>query len=377
MNTKVETKQPQILSLHTFVAVGVLSVIALGILDATYSFAKLWDFRVYLKARDIYFETGNPYFDAESLRFIYPPSATFLFYFINDSAVFRSIIFAINGALWITTACFFCRSKYDLVIVVPALLLVFGMQGWVTILTGNIACLLYFSAALIGLLYYNQIISTVIFTALVLLLMLIKPFYAEFLIFVWFVRGVKEFLIACVAGVCAFFAINLAIYPELFVDFLNALKVDSYDTEIYGITAFSHLTGLGLNTISAATMHLALIGFMFVLFVIRLPSLNRNQQYACLFILAVFINPKHISYDLMVGIPALIILLMQARIKILAIGSAILILASLLDFNPNGKPYFQWWYAFVVTYILVLANGKYELTGFWNRVFAPTIRAKF
>lgn len=371
MNTQLQTNECQISTLQTLIVVGVLSAITLGVLDAVYDFGKLWDFRVYLKARTAFFETGNPYFDAESLRFIYPPSATFVFYFINDSAFFKSVVFVLNGTLWVMTACFFCRSKYDLAVVIPALLFLFGMQGWVAILTGNIACLLYFSAALAGLLYYNQILSTIMFAALVLLLTLIKPFYAEFLIFVWFVRGFKSFLVASLAVVSAFFAINLTIYPELFQAFLNALKVNSYDTEIYGITFFSNLSSLGFNSFIAAIMHLSLIGFMFVLFVLRLPYLNRSQQYGCLFILAVFINPKHITYDLMVAVPALVVLLLQTRSKVLMMGAAILILASVLDFTTEGKPYFQWWYAFVGTYILVLFDGRYEMSNFWKRVFTP------
>ena len=354
------------------VVVGVLSAIALAVFDYTNEFAKLWDFRVYLKAREHYFETGNPYFNSESLRFIYPPSATFVFYLINDSAFFKLFVFAVNGALWITTACLFCRSKVEILVSVPALLLLFGMQGWVAILTGNIACLLYFSAGLSGLLYYKGLISTVSFLALIFVLTLIKPFYAEFLIFVWFMRGTRDFLIVSLAVVAGFFAINILLFPELFDHFLSALKFDDYDTEIYGITAFSHFSSLGFSTLSAVIFHFLIVGLLFVLFILRLLSLNGSQKFACIFILAVFINPKHITYDLMVAVPALIVLLMQARPRVLLTGLVILILASVLDFNPDGKPYFQWWYAFVATFFLVLVDGRFHYEGLFKRAFTPT-----
>lgn len=357
--------------LQSLILVGIVSALTLSLIDYSYNFAKLWDFQVYLKARDSFLETGNPYYDAESLRFIYPPSASFIFYLINDSLFFRSIVFSVNGALWIMTACLFCRSRLDIVVVVPALLLLFGMQGWVAILTGNIACLLYFIAAATGLLYHNKIISTFGFAAVILLLTLIKPFYAEFLILIWLAQGIRSFLISSFAVVGAFFVINLFFYPELFVHFLNALKVNDYDTEIYGITLLSHLMSFGFSSLSSIILHLLLIGFLFVLFTVRLPSFTHSQQFSCIFILAVFINPKHISYDLMVAVPALVILLLQARLIVVLTGAAILLSTSLFDFNLHKEIYFQWWYGFVTTFILVLIDGRFQFEGFLQRIIYP------
>lgn len=372
MSTATQTRADWLSFLQRLIVIGVASTLILALLDYVYDFAKLWDFRVYLKAQASFFETGNPYYEAESLRFIYPPSASFIFYLINDSTFFGSVVFALNGAAWIMTACVFCRSKFDLCIVIPALLLLFGMQGWVAILTGNIACLLYFSAAIAGFLYHHKAISTLVFVVVILCLTVIKPFYAEFLIFIWLAQGIRSFLLASFLVIVAFFAINLIFYPELFEYFLTALKFDHYDTEIYGITLFSHLSSLGFNSLFSIGVQFLLIGILFILFVLRLPSLSHGQQFLYIFILAVFINPKHITYDLMVALPALVILLAQSHMRVIIVGVGILMAASVFDFNAEGKPYFQWWYAFLTTFIIVLISGKFQFEGGWQRIFFPT-----
>lgn len=357
--------------LQNMIVVGVLSALILSLIDYSFDFAKLWDFRVYLRARENYFETGNPYYEAESLRFIYPPSASSIFYLINESMLFGSFVFALNGALWIMTAYLFCRTRFEFLVVIPPLFILFGMQGWVAILTGNIACLLYFVAAVVSFLYHHKAISTVVFAGVILLLTLIKPFYAEFLIFIWLAHGIRHFLFVSLAVVFAFFAINILFYPSLFEHFLSALQVDRYDTEIYGITLFSHISSFGFSSAFSIIPQFFLLGLMFAVFLLRLPFLKRDQQFLMMFILAVFINPKHITYDLMVAVPALLVLLIQSNTRIMVIGAAILIGASVFDFNAEGQPYFQWWYAFVATFMLVLISGNLKFDGIMQRIFVP------
>ena len=357
--------------LQNIIVVGIVSSLILSLIDYHFEFAKLWDFRVYLRAREHFFETGNPYYEAESLRFIYPPTASFVFYLINDSAFLNSFVFAFNGALWVMTACLFCRSRLEISVVISALFILFGMQGWVAVLTGNIACLLYFVAAVASLMYHNKLISTSVFAVMILLLTLIKPFYAEFLIFIWLAYGIWRFLAVSLVVVSVFFAINMIFYPVLFEHFLSALQFDRYDTEIYGITLFSHISSFGFNSAISIVPQLLLIGTLFGLFVLRLPSLRHDQQFLILFILAVFINPKHITYDLMVAVPALVILLLQANTKTMIVGASILVGVSLLDFSGEGKPYFQWWYGYIGTFILVLISGKFQFDSFWQRILVP------
>lgn len=357
--------------LQNMAVVGIVSALILLLIDYHFEFAKLWDFRVYLRASEHFFETGNPYYEAESLRFIYPPTASFVFYLINDNAFFGSFVFAFNGALWVMTACLFCRSRLENSVVIPALFILFGMQGWVAVLTGNIACLLYFVAAVASLMYHNKLIATSAFAVVILLLTLVKPFYAEFLIFIWLAYGMWRFLAVSLVVVSAFFAINMIFYPVLFEHFLSALQFDRYDTEIYGITLFSHISSFGFNSAISVVLQLLLIGILFGLFVLRLPSLRYDQQFLILFILAVFINPKHITYDLMVAVPALVILLIQSNTKTMIAGASVLVGVSLFDFSGEDKPYFQWWYGYVVTLVLVLISGKFQFDGFWQRTFVP------
>ncbi|MEM9277372.1 MAG: hypothetical protein AAGA76_02220 [Pseudomonadota bacterium] len=295
-------------------AVSAIACFALAIFDYSHDFTRFWDFQVYLKAKEHLAVTGSPYYEADSLRFIYPPSSLFMLNLITESEWFKSVYFILGGTLWLATAAIFCRRPLHLLIVFPVLLMAFGKHGYITMLTGNIACILYFVAAISAWLYFTGRISILVFSVLILALTLIKPFYAEFMIFIWFVRGLRIFIAASIAVIALFFAINLLLYPQLFAEFLDALKFQTHDTEIFGVTLMSHLNALGLATPAAAFFHFTLIGLFFLAFLGSLQTMSRLQIFCCLFTLAVFINPKHISYDLMVALPALSVVLLESRI---------------------------------------------------------------
>ena len=335
----------------------VLGVVILSLIDANTNLPRLWDFNVYLKAKANLLEAGSPYYDSESLRFIYPPSSLFLLSIVQASDWFKSAYFVLNGALWISLCAFFCRRPIELLIVIPIVLFAFGKHGQIAILTGNIALLLYFVAALSCWLYYTNRISLFIFSAIILSLVLIKPFYAEFLILVWFKRGLGTFIKTSLIVVAAFFAVNLIFYPELFSEFLGSLKVENYDTEIFGITAFSHLSGIGFSTPISAFIHFALIALLFVMFLVRIDKLDERQKFCCLFILAIFINPKHITYDLIAGLSALSVLILTSNWPKQMIGFGLIAVSSFAKFSIGGEPYFQWWYAFILVFALILAGN--------------------
>jgi len=335
----------------------VLSVIILLLIDANTNLPRLWDFNVYLKAKSNLLEAVSPYYDSESLRFIYPPSSLFLLYIVHASDWFKSAYFVLNGALWISICAFFCRRPIELLIVIPIVLFAFGKHGQIAVLTGNIALLLYFVAALACWLYYTDKVSLLVFSLVILALVLIKPFYAEFLILIWFKRGIGAFIKSSMIVIFAFFAINLIFYPELFSQFLGSLKVENYDTEIFGITAFSHLSGLGFPAPTAALIHFALIATLFAIFLLRIDELDERQRFCCLFILAVFINPKHITYDLIAGLSALSVLILTSNWPKQIIGFALIALSSFAKFEIAGEPYFQWWYAFVLVFIIALTGN--------------------
>jgi len=338
-------------------AIFIMTLVVLATLDYFHDFVRLWDFRVYLKASDQLHSTGSPYFEAESLRFIYPPSSLFILYLINQSAFYKSAYFVISGAAWIATTAVFCRRPIQLLLVLPIFLLAFGKHGTITILTGNIACLMYFAAALSAWLYHSGKISTVVFAICLLPLVMIKPFYAEFLIFVWFFRGVKTFLLYSAVVVGLFFAVNLLVWPELFSQFLSALRYDAHDSEIFGITLFSHFTSLDVTTHWAALAHISFVGALFILFLTRVRSLTSLSRFCCMFILAVFLNPKHVTYDLLVALPPLLVLQLEiARrdLKIPGLGLGIIIIVSAIDLGISNEPYFQWWYGFLAVFFLAL-----------------------
>ncbi|MEM7215372.1 MAG: hypothetical protein AAF423_07505 [Pseudomonadota bacterium] len=339
-------------------SVFVLACVALACADYTHDFARLWDFRVYLKAKEHLALTGTPYYESESLRFIYPPTSIFLLHVISSEEWFKSAYFVVAGALWLSTATIFCRRPVHYLIVFPVLFLAFGKHGYITLLTGNIACVLYFIAAASAWMHFTGRMSAFFFAALILGLTLIKPFYAEFLIFIWFTRGLRDFLITSVAVVALFFAINLLIYPDLFSEFLSALKLDRHDSEIFGITLMSHLGKLGFPTLIAAGLHFLLIGGLFLAFLGNLTNMSNLERFCCLFILAVFINPKHITYDLLVALPALTVLLLETRPMARILGFALILISSTLDFGIAGEAYFQWWYGFVFAFAIVLFVGK-------------------
>ncbi|MEP1332039.1 MAG: hypothetical protein ABJK43_05025 [Lentilitoribacter sp.] len=319
---------------------------------------KLWDYRVYLKAKETFLETGSPYFERESLRFIYPPSATALFPFVSASPTYQSWYFIVMGVIWFSSVALFCRKNIHALVVFPVFFYVFGGNGYVTILTGNIAPLLYFSAALAGYLHLSGKTSTVVFSAFILGLTLIKPFYAEFLIFVWFLSGIRTFLISAAGVIGLFFAINIAIYPELFPEFLLVLKLNQHDTEIFGITLLSHFAFLNVPVEIAGIVHFALIGTLFFLCLQRQDSFTDHQWFCCLFILAVLINPKHLTYDLMIIVPALVVLLLESKMLTLTVGCFLLFVSSFFSFGLSEQPYFQWWYGAVFSFLIVLLSRK-------------------
>jgi len=330
----------------------------LVVIDAGPDFTRLWDFRVYLRAKEAMLQTGSPYFERESLRFIYPPSSIQFLNLINETPLFQSIYFVFMGTLWFATAALFCRQNVHLLLVFPLFLSLFGMHGYVTVLTGNIAPALYSVAALSLLIYLRKQLSMVGFSLIILALTLVKPFYAEFLIAIWFVAGFRRFVLASVFITSLFFVINLLFYPDLFFEFLSSLKVANYDTEIFGITMFSHLISLGLAGSFALLIHAMLIGLLLILFIQRFSDMSYLAQFCGIFILATLINPKHVTYDLLVMVPPLIVFLFEGRRWVLIAGVAILLVASQVDLNMAHKPYYQWWYATVVVFLAATLARK-------------------
>lgn len=340
----------------TFSLVGILGALTFGLYDYLHDFSRFWDFNVYLKAQTHLFETGTPYFERESLRYIYPPSANFLLYVVSDIYLYKTLYFILTGTLWTLTACLFARRPIEIAIILPVLFLVFGMQGWVTVLSGNIATIMYFIAAFSAWFYFTEKISTIAFTAIITALALVKPFYAEFLLFIWFARDFKTFILCAIGLLAAFFAINLTVYNELFFTFLETLKVDDFDNEIFGITLMSFIieSSGGKNIGLAFLAHLGVISGFLMQFIIRFKSFSTQEQFAAIFIIAAFINPKQITYDLMVCIPALTYLLIVSKRWVFVLGALSITLASTVDIGFGGKLWFQWWLTAFVCFLLVL-----------------------
>lgn len=352
----------------------IICAFTISIILANTNLPWLWDFNVYIKAKNALLDTGSPYYEAKSLRFIYPPSSIFLLHIVQDSAWFKSAYYVLNSALWLSICAFFCKRPIEYLIIIPIMLLAFGKHGIISMFTGNIALLLYFCAALACWLYYTDRISTQLFCALILIFVLIKPFYAEFLIFVWFKRGLLSFIKSSIAVVLLFFALNLVFYPDLFAQFMASLKVENYDTEIFGITLFSHLSSFGYSLPLAATIQLSMIGLLFTLFVLRVDKLDDGQKLCYLFILAVFINPKHITYDLISALPALMVLVLRSTWLKQIVSFTILAVASLYNLEISPEPYFQWWYAFVAILMIMLVGiiSKERLSKLISLIANPT-----
>jgi len=360
--------------LHFMILAGFLSAIAFGTYDYFYDFSRYWDFNVYIKAQTHFFETDSPYFERESLRYIYPPSANFILHFVSDSQLFKTIYFIITGTLWTLTACLFCRCFTDTLIVIPVLFLAYGMQGLVTVLSGNIATIMYFIAALAAWAYFTGKIPTLVFAIIITGLTMIKPFYAEFLLFIWFVEDFKKFILFALGVVALFFAVNLIFFPELFSIFLDTLKVDDYDNEIFGITMMSHLAGLGVPSTLAFITQGAVLGCLFLLFLSKSNKFSTLEKFAYIFIFAVFINPKQISYDLIVCLPALTLILFGSKRWLLIAGLTIITLSSLVNFDFAPKPWFQWWYAFLLCFALCLSVCPFDSdfrASFWQKIIKP------
>ena len=314
----------------------------------------LWDFDVYLTAKNALFESGSPYFERESLRYIYPPSSIPLLYLISDSELYKTLYFSIIGAFWLSIPVFFCRTIIQWSAAVLVFLYVFGSHGYVTLFTGNLAPLLYFVAAGIAFAYWTERVSITTFVFVILAVSLVKPFYLEFLIFIWFKRDFLYFLVASFVSVICFFGINAIFYPELFTEFIQALKVDRYDSEIFGITLFSYVTSLGFSSVVGLFFQLLCIGILLTLFIQRAPSIDVVKQFSLLFILAVFINPKHISYDLMVAVPPLVFILLKSPKLASILGFLLLFAVSIFDFAIADEPYFQWWLGYLVALLIAL-----------------------
>jgi len=362
------------LRLHLMLLAGALSAIVFSTYDYFYDFPRFWDFNVYIKAQAHFAETGSPYFDRESLRYIYPPSANFMLYHVSDSAIYKTIYFIMTGMLWTLTALLFCRRPIDAALTLPILFLAFDMQGWVTVLSGNIATFMYCIAAFAAWAYFIGKIPTFVFVAIITGLTMVKPFYAEFLLFIWFVEDLKKFILYALGVIAIFFAVNLLFFPELFSTFLGTLKVDDYDNEIFGITMMSHLIGLGAHSTLAFIIQGAVLGGLLLLFLSKFNQFSTLEKFACVFIFAVFINPKQITYDLMVCLPALTLLLLGSKPWATIVGLGILVAFSVVDFNLAPKPWFQWWYAFLFCFALCLATRSLDSdfrTRFWQSIFKP------
>ncbi len=361
-------------SVWLYVVVMLLASAWLIAKDAGGDFIRFWDFRVYLKAKEVLLETGSPYFDRESLRFIYPPTAIPFLHLLNDTHGFQSAYFVGIGALWFGTAALFCRRNVHLIVVFPVFLLVFGKHGYVTVLTGNIGPAMYFVAALAMLQFLRGKLSVIVFSLIILLLTLIKPFYAEFLIAIWFVAGFLTFLKASVAVTGLFFAVNLVFYPNLFFEFLSALKVGEHDTEIFGITMLSHLVSLNVPELLAVTLHFGLVGFLVLLIAQRFSGMSSIAQFCGVFILAVLINPKHVTYDLLVLVPPLVVVLLEGRRWVSLLGLGILFVASYVNFELAPKPYYQWWYACVIAFLISMLalRPTASLASFSSWLWSPS-----
>ena len=321
----------------------------------------LWDFNVYVTAKNALLESGSPYFERESLRFIYPPSSIPLLYLISDSELYKTLYFSIVGALWLSIPVFFSRTIVQWVAATSIFLFVFGNHGYITLFTGNLAPLLYFMAAAVSLAFWMDKVSISTFVLVILAISLVKPFYLEFLIFVWFRKDFLSFLLASLISTAGFFAINAVFYPELFSQFVHALKVDRYDSEIFGITLFSYLTSFGLSSFIGLFLQLLCIGVLFILFIQRAPGMTMTQQFSALFILAVFINPKHISYDLMVAVPPLVFMLLQSPKRTALLGFLVLIVVSVFDMGIAKELYFQWWLGYVGVLLIVLLSNSLQI----------------
>jgi len=354
--------------------IGIAGALFFGTYDYLYNFGRFWDFNVYIKAQAHFAETGSPYFERESLRYIYPPSANFILYLVSDSAIYKTIYFIVTGMLWTLIALFFCRRPVDAALILPILFLAFGMQGWVTVLSGNIATIMYFIAAFAAWAYFTGKIPTLVFAVIITALVMIKPFYAEFLLFIWFVEDLKKFILFALGVVVLFFAVNLIFFPELFSIFLDTLKVEDYDNEIFGITIMSVLMEAGGPIYLALIAHLGLLSGILIQLIVRYKNFSSQEQFACIFIIAVFLNPKQITYDLIVCVPALTFLLLTAKRWVFVIGLAIIILASVIDLGLAPKPWFQWWLAFMICFLLALFSRPFDMNNyehFFESLFKP------
>ncbi|MEM8651655.1 MAG: hypothetical protein AAGF54_14060 [Pseudomonadota bacterium] len=321
----------------------------------------LWDFNVYVTAKNALLESGSPYFERESLRFIYPPSSIPLLYLISDSELYKTLYFSIIGALWLSIPVFFSRTIVQWVAATSIFLFVFGNHGYITLFTGNLAPLLYFVAAAVSLAFWMDKVSISTFVLVILAISLVKPFYLEFLIFVWFKRDFLSFFLASLISTAGFFSINAVFYPELFSQFVHALKVDRYDSEIFGITLFSYLTSFGLSSFIGLFLQLLCIGVLFILFIQRAPGMTTTQQFSALFILAVFINPKHISYDLMVAVPPIVFMLLQSPKRTALLGFLVLTVVSVFDMGIAKELYFQWWLGYLGVLLIVLLSNSLQI----------------
>ncbi len=333
-----------------------ISFFALFLMALSREKLNLWDFNVYLTAKNALSESGSPYFERESLRYIYPPSSIPLLHLIGDTDTYKTLYFSIIGAFWLSIPVFFCRTIVQWAVAILALLYVFGSHGYITLFTGNIAPLLYFVAAGIALAYWMDKVSISTFVLVIIAISLVKPFYLEFLIFIWFKRNFLSFILASLISTAGFFAINAVFYPELFSQFVHALKVDRYDSEIFGITLFSYLTSFGLSSFIGLFLQLLCIGVLFILFIQRAPGMNVAKQFSALFILAVFINPKHISYDLMVAVPPLVFMLLQSPKLAAFSGFFVLMAVTAVDLEIAKEPYFQWWLGYLVALSIALLS---------------------
>lgn len=263
-----------------------------------------WDLHIYQLAVENYKSNLNPYTISSSNLFIYHPLVLQAFSLVGNS------ISLILGVLYTFVSLLFLLSLAKRRELFAPFFLSFSFLGLgvLSITTGNITLFLNFVLLTIILESSDSKSSYSLFNATVFLFAIIKPYMLAYLAIPCLVsfrkgkRVVHELRKAL--GWIIFFvlvvAIHSAIFSNLFLDFYNALKAQTFIKGDLGISIYSYMLQIFEDQRTSLLLHYSFWGIC-SLFIFRFFFLNKHEDHLS-FILALYfilslLNPRLKEYD--------------------------------------------------------------------------------
>jgi len=325
-----------------------------------------FDFGVYVRAATRYYSGASAYFNDGLLPYIYPPSANFFLAIVNFHESSPQLFYALSAASLITMPILLSSKKdvFSILIVYLAYFLIFKNNNIGTLSTGNIAPIQQFWLMACVVLYLKYNISELVYVAVILPMMMIKPQYGIFILLIFNNRVNINNIIYLLGMVVLVIFINVLQYEQL-LEFTNSVLRGFNGMNDKGWGLVGLLIRNDVSEPISALVYIITTGIL-VLILIAAPRLRSIPDIGIPFALSLLFltYPRSQTYDICFIIAPILFCILRMNLawwKIL-ICFALLYVGSETYWRIDKTIISQWWITLMLVFLF--ANSKLIIHAF-------------